>query len=344
MKNILIVTFSYVAALIGAGFASGQEIISFFAKYGKMSIIGILLSCIMFGLFAAVILDGCISRKIDSYSQYLSGIMSCRMQKISEVLTLIFSLSVFCAMAACGGELLYVLLGADRIWGVSAICVLSAIFFLLRPVKALNINGIIGIFLTIGIIAVCFYMLAYREHQTFINGAKIVSSGMSYAGYNLMSVGVILSPLSKMLKKRSDAWLCGFAAMLVMLVIMVLMWWILSIYYGKINLGELPMLTMALRQNRPVAMIYGVLLTGAVLTTSVSSGISSVEMLSSYIRRPFAVFITLFCAVSLSGAGFENIIDKVYRICGYAGIVIILYILCSFVKNLKKEENKRKML
>ena len=43
IRNILSVVCGYVAAVIGAGFASGQEIISFFVKYGKYSIIGVLL-------------------------------------------------------------------------------------------------------------------------------------------------------------------------------------------------------------------------------------------------------------------------------------------------------------
>ena len=52
IRNILSVVCGYAAAVIGAGFASGQEIISFFVKYGKYSIIGVLLSCIIFSVFA----------------------------------------------------------------------------------------------------------------------------------------------------------------------------------------------------------------------------------------------------------------------------------------------------
>ena len=52
IRNILSVVCGYVAAVIGAGFASGQEIISFFVKYGKYSIIGVLLSCVIFSVFA----------------------------------------------------------------------------------------------------------------------------------------------------------------------------------------------------------------------------------------------------------------------------------------------------
>ena len=63
IRNILSVVCGYVAAVIGAGFASGQEIISFFVKYGKYSIIGVLLSCIIFSVFAYAVLSVCVEKK-----------------------------------------------------------------------------------------------------------------------------------------------------------------------------------------------------------------------------------------------------------------------------------------
>lgn len=63
IRNILSVVCGYAAAVIGAGFASGQEIISFFVKYGKYSIIGVLLSCIIFSVFAYAVLSGVCRKK-----------------------------------------------------------------------------------------------------------------------------------------------------------------------------------------------------------------------------------------------------------------------------------------
>ena len=65
IRNILSVVCGYVAAVIGAGFASGQEIISFFVKYGKYSIIGVLLSCVIFSVFAYAVLSVCVEKNIE---------------------------------------------------------------------------------------------------------------------------------------------------------------------------------------------------------------------------------------------------------------------------------------
>lgn len=73
IRNILSVVCGYAAAVIGAGFASGQEIISFFVKYGKYSIIGVLLSCIIFSVFAYAVLSVCVEKNIETYSDYLNN-------------------------------------------------------------------------------------------------------------------------------------------------------------------------------------------------------------------------------------------------------------------------------
>ena len=73
IRNVLSVVCGYVAAVIGAGFASGQEIISFFVKYGKYSIIGVLLFVrYFFGVCVCGFIGMCRKKNIETYSDYLN--------------------------------------------------------------------------------------------------------------------------------------------------------------------------------------------------------------------------------------------------------------------------------
>lgn len=56
LKNTLLIAGTYVATVIGAGFASGQEILSYFVIYGKQSLYGLLLVCVLFTLCALCVL------------------------------------------------------------------------------------------------------------------------------------------------------------------------------------------------------------------------------------------------------------------------------------------------
>lgn len=342
VHNIFIVAFSYAAALVGAGFASGQEIISFFVKYGKMSCLGILAAALLFGFFGAIILCGCIKSGTVCYSEYLEGMTPKPTKHIMEFTTLIYGLAVFCVMASCCGEMGYALFGWDIKWGVLILCVLCALIFIMGTDGAMDLNAVLGAVIVIGIISCCFYILTYREHQAFSNNIKIATSSMSYSGYNLLTAGCILAPLSKRLKSTSEAWLAGLVSTCAMFAMMILMWWVLSIYYGKINLGEIPMLTMAMRQNKVIAVIYSALLFAAVLSTAVSNGVSCINIFAGAFGRPAAGALVVACGLCFGKAGFSSLINTVYRICGYAGIFIVVYLLIKSLKKLKNKENYSK--
>ena len=50
MKNVLKIVFVIIGTLIGAGFASGQEIYVFFFSYGIEGFIGIIISSVVMGV------------------------------------------------------------------------------------------------------------------------------------------------------------------------------------------------------------------------------------------------------------------------------------------------------
>lgn len=345
MGNIFTAACAYAATLIGAGFASGQEIISFFVKYGKMSIFAVVLAAVLMGAFAAAVMGECAELKIKSYGGYLNRFMNKKMRYILEVMTLFFALAVFCVMAACCGEMGSTLLGIKNIYGAAFLCVLCGVIMMFKTDSALNVNAAIGAVIIVSSITCVLYLLRYREHQAFADGAKMIVSGVSYSGYNVLTAGVILAELSSRLKSRREAYLASFAAAFSLLVIMVLMWGLLSIYYGKINLGEIPMLTLALRENRVIAAAYAAVLFFAVFSTALSNGIGAVDIVGNKIGRKRAAALIAFVGFCMSGAGFSTLIDAVYRACGYVGAVFLLYTIFHyilFVKNMKKEDNRRK--
>lgn len=343
MGNIFIAAGAYVATLIGAGFASGQEIISFFVRYGKTSIVGLAAAAALFGIFAAAVMGECVGSGIKSYNEYLARFMGKRLRAAAEAVTLFFAVSVFCVMAACCGEMGAVLMGVRNIYGSLFMCALCAVVMLFKTDDALSVNAVIGAVITVSIITCTLYLLRYREHQAFSNNAKMLMSGVSYSGYNVLTAGVILAELSKRLKTKRDAYLASFAAAFALLIIMLPMWGLLSVYHGKINLGEIPMLTMALRENGAIAAAYSAVLFLAVFSTALSNGISAVNIMSAGMNRKSAACIVAFIGFCMSGAGFSSLINAVYRACGYIGAVFMAYVFYNCIrrgKQTKKEENR----
>ncbi len=334
--NIIITAYSFVAAVIGAGFASGQEILTFFTVYGKWGILGMIISAMIFGGFSYVVLDSCRQFKISDYNTLTSMVMSKKIKKLSDILTFIFLLCSFAVMIACFGETMYLMFGLHK--GITS-AVFAAVctgIICTGTDKALKLNGILGIITSAGIISVALYLLRFREHQTFAPQASAIISGAGYSGYNLIGTGVILASMSKNIRSRREALLTGAVSAISLFIMMGLIYFLLSIYYKYISLGEIPMLTLAMRENKVITYFYLLMLVFAVVTTAISSGIGASELAGFKNVYQFILFGSVgFC---VSCAGFSKVIDTAYRICGYAGIIIIIY----FLKNLKKAEIERK--
>ena len=342
MIRIFMIAYSFVAAVIGAGFASGQEILSFFTVYGKWGAVGIGLSAALFGGFAYFILDVCRKEQIADYNALMRKIMSRRMQAVSNGLTFLFLICSYSVMTACFGEMMFLLFGMNK-------AILSVVFTAVCTIilctgadRALKLNGVLGIIIAAGITGTALYILRYREHQTFAPQVSALISGAGYSGYNLIGSGVILAKMSSGIKSKGEAALTGAISAGALMIMMGLIYLLLSIYYKYINLGEIPMLTLAMRENNIITYFYSVMLVLAVMTTAISSGTGAIELLSvSGGTRLVAAAAVGSAGLLISCAGFSTVINTAYRLCGYAGMMIILYIIFAYKKyskNLKKVE------
>ena len=76
MKNILKATFAIIGTVIGAGFASGQEVYLFFGKYGNIGIAGLFLSCAFFALVIFKTMQFVTKEKISNYQEFLNKLLN----------------------------------------------------------------------------------------------------------------------------------------------------------------------------------------------------------------------------------------------------------------------------
>lgn len=331
--GILAVSGGYVAALIGAGFASGQEIVSFFLKYGKCSIVGIFIACVIFGLFSYTILARCIKGRFSSYTGITKMVFKGRWSVMVEYMSVIFALMSVCVMTACAGEMGNILFGLPQIVGSAVFTFFCGVIFFMDGKKIMGINSILGAIIVFGVIFSCFYILRFREHQTFLNETSMVVSGVTYAGYNLLTAGSILAGMSVFLKNKREAMLSSAVSGFILFLMITLIWGVLGIYYGKINLGEVPMLTMALRQSDLFGAFYGLMLIICVFTTGVSNGFCVIDTLKNKTGRFTSVILVLLCGFCFSGAGFTNLVNTAYRLCGYVGMAVVFVIIFKSLKS-----------
>ena len=106
MKNSFKVIFVIIGAFIGAGFASGREIYTFFCIYGKKGVIGLCISTFIFSLVVYKSLSIIKENNIENYKDFLNIIIKNNnkylKQILNNVINVLMLISFFIMIAGFG--------------------------------------------------------------------------------------------------------------------------------------------------------------------------------------------------------------------------------------------------
>ena len=182
----------------------------------------------------------------------------------------------------------------------------------------------------LGIMFLCIRTLLFRDVSAFAPSARLpgapVFSGLIYASYNLICAISILASLGKEVKNTFTAIWAAVISTITLTVIAAFMWATISIYSGRISLGEVPMFTLAVRQGMASAWIYGAVLYMAMLTTAVANGFCVLGAINSKIGIKKWQAISLLCAFALPMAlfKFSDMVRNLYTLFGVAGFILMV--------------------
>lgn len=142
--DILKVVFVIIGTLIGAGFASGQEIYAFFFSFGIKGIIGIFISSSIIGIVIYKTLNIIYKNNIETYGDFLSSfIKSEKVKDITNAIVNTFILVSFYIMIAGFGAYLEQELNVNRIIGSSILAILCLILFKTNVKGLVKVNEIL---------------------------------------------------------------------------------------------------------------------------------------------------------------------------------------------------------
>ena len=145
VRDIYKAAFVIIGTIIGAGFASGQEIYTFFNKYGASGFIGVFISVILIGYIIYKTFKIIIENNINSYQEFIKYIMPEKLREarilgltINNIIN-IFLLISFNIMIAGFATYFIQELNISKIYGAVIIALLTFITL------SNNIDGVIKI-------------------------------------------------------------------------------------------------------------------------------------------------------------------------------------------------------
>ena len=331
----------YVGIIFGAGFASGQEHLSFFLQYGLWGVFGVILAAFFLGLCGWAVMDICVRNKLGSYKDFMQTVFGAKLGGVLDIITGLFIFVVFSAMLAGTGALANETFGLPFSVGVFTAAILTFCVLLFDLRGMVEINTLISPILIIGSLLMGLYAIFNAYTPAFALSAHAAfwpASALVYAAYNLITAAAVLSSLPNLVTSRKIAKYGGILGGAALGIIGVILAAALFLNINAIRDAQLPMLALARNYGHVTEYAYAILLFLAIFTTSITGGFSLVHWLSArfgYKKLRIKIGIAIFGAAA-AHAGFANIVANAYTFFGFLGLfmmlAVIIYFLCGFNK------------
>lgn len=316
-SNARAIALAYCGAVIGAGFATGREVMDFFSTHGRQGLAGAVLATALFAWAGVIILDVIHQNSVYSYLDFLRCVLLYKPLIIATDMlflgTLLIGVSV---MTAAGGTVLH----TWKIWYPAGCAIFLVVcLFILRTGGAgfLKANNWLVPGMTIILAVLCFLQIS--TPASVLIYLKPLSSSLLYVSFNIAIAAVALSTLKEKLDKRAALW-GGLGGGLLIGALLILM------YGATVRLtgtSELPMQKVAELWLGEWQWVYSLVLLAAVLTTC----LANLHGLATRIFRQGKYGLGLILVAGLGYAvaqyGFARLVGLLYPLLGACNIVLL---------------------
>lgn len=328
MREVFMIVLVLIGALIGAGFASGQEIYSFFYSYGIMGMAGIIVTCSLISLTIYKSLKLIYKKEISNYNEFLQIFIKNKkitnaVNKIMNILLLV----TFYIMISGFGAYFEQEIGVNKFIGSGVLALLCAIVFFT------NVEGVLKVSEYIVPILILFIIIIGGMNLVSIDVNKTIPimkkgwllSAVTYCSYNIILLIPVLITVREKISKESNIKYIAIIVGILMIIMSIMTFMLLMKSDVEISTLEMPIVYVIRTFFTKFKPIYAFIILTSIFTTAISIGISFLQNIVKN-KKSYPQFVVFMCITSLiiSNFGFSKLVNFVYPLFGYIGIVQII--------------------
>ncbi len=330
MIEVISITLVIIGALIGAGFASGQEIFSFFYIYGKNGIYGILIMSILIGIFIYKSLKIIYQKQVYNYNDFLNlFIKDTKIRNVILWIVNVLLLVSFYIMVAGFGAYFEQEIGINRIIGSIVLNLLCVIVFFSNIKGVLKASNLIVPFLIFFIFFIGIKnIVQIRTIDFYQMKNNWILSMLIYNSYNFILLMPVLISLKKQITKEKNIKKVSILVTIIILILSISIFFLLlNANINEIENQEMPIVYIISNYFNKYKKIYAFIVLASIFTTAISVGIGFLQNISKN-SNSYPQFVLFMCITSLlmSNIGFSKLLNFIYPVFGYIGILQIVII------------------
>lgn len=351
---------AFVGITVGAGFASGQEVVQYFAGFGIWGVVAAAISAIIFAVSGLAFVQLGSYVLANDHSDVFSEVTH---KYVAVFFDVIITFSLFCmgiAMMAGGGSSLKQQFGLP-VWVGSAIMLALTIGIGLLDVDKVTavIGGITPIMIIFVIIAAGYAFthmhLSFAEMDAAAKSVHTAVPHWSMSILNYVPLALTLA-VSMAIVIGGDignpkvAGLGGIIGGSVFGVLMVIATLTLLTRIDVVAGDDLPMLTLVNQIHPWLGTFMSVVIFLMIFNTSIGIYYALATRYAGSSRKRFIILLVALSGIgfAISFMGFQNVVSYVYPIAGWGGLALVIVMLVSYAKtrsDIREETTRRdKML
>ena len=347
MKKSFQIGSAFVGLIVGAGFASGQEIMQYFTSFGLMGMVGAVVATVVFAFLGMTLAQIGSDLQTTSHKEGIYYIGGRYIGPVLDILITFILFGIAVVMFAGAGSTFQQMYGLNP--GIGSILMATATILTLL-LNADNIIKIVAV-LTPYLMGIIFIILIYSlftmeysigelnvmaQNQTSAAPNWMLST-ILYVSYNIASGAAMLIVMGGTVKNRKIAGRGGILGG-IMLGFLILL--INAALFAKMDVVagvEMPTLQLAKQIHPIVGFLMSVMLLGMMYSTAVGMFYIFTVRIMSPKRKLFkpAVMVIGLAGFAVSLVGFTTLVGKLYSSIGYLGLLLIFAVVITWLRNKK---------
>lgn len=343
----VMIVMGYLGAVVGAGFASGQEIVQFFVHYGPNGLYATAVATSMFAACGARLLYLAHAQKASNYQDILKYLLGDRIGKLVDVLVAAFLFLGISTMLSASGAVCYEHLYLPKELGIlvaySAVVVLLMIgkkgliysYNLLVPVK---------LFLMLLIAGYATFFIHHDPHDARVLAAfhnenwNWLISAVLYVSYNFSLAMVVLTQYQSITTRRNGILGAAWGGLAVGGMV-VLNYLVMQKFLPEVAHYQVPMLFVAGQVSLTAKHLYIVVLWLGITTTALANAYGFTQRFAQFTGAsfPICLIMCMTLALPLSMQSFSMLVATIYPIFGFIGVSIMLALIYKTTKDIGRE-------
>lgn len=339
MRRVIKIASAFIAVIVGAGFASGQEILLFFTSFGYLGTIGAVISAALFAYYGMIIVRLGSQLQATSHQTVLQEISGRWLGSMIDIVLIFTLFTAGVVMIAGSGTIVEQQFNIAPYIGSLLMAILVIVTLMFKVDRIITIIGMVVPFLAVAIITVSIYSILTMDmsfaelnliatyHGSVLPNWFVAS--INYVSFNIAGgagMALLIGGAEKDIRIASLGGLVGGIGMGCLIIVGHLA------IYSRVDVllrADMPLLLLMNELSGVFGTVMSFILIAMIYSTAVGMFYAFIARFfdTERTRAVLPIIVTVSVGFVASFIGFTQLVAWSYPLIGYLGIVLMVTLI-----------------